>query len=213
MLVPTEPKLYHIVHADRLSRIIKDQLLWSDAQMIERDSAGTIIGMAKIKQRRLTLPLASRPGLSVGDCVPFYFCPRSVMLYVIHMANHPELEYRGGQRPIVHLEADLHQSVAWANSNERRWAFTSSNAGSYHFDDYSDIGSLNRLDWQAIEADDWRECREGKQAEFLFEGEFPWGLISRIGVHSRGIGAKVQKTLQASRHRPRVMIKPNWYYG
>jgi len=54
----------------------------------------------------------SYPDLYVGDYVPFYFCPRSIMLFIIHQANHPELDYRGGQVPIVHLQADLHTSVA-----------------------------------------------------------------------------------------------------
>ena len=94
---------------------------------------GTTIGMSHIKQRRLTYQLNSRPGLRVGDCVPFYFCPRSIMLYVIHMANSPELDYRGGQGPIVHLEADLHEAVDWAERHGRRWAFTLSNAGSRLF--------------------------------------------------------------------------------
>ncbi|MBE7527723.1 MAG: DUF4433 domain-containing protein [Burkholderiales bacterium] len=35
-------------------------------------------GVAQIKQRRLTSCLNSYPDLRVGDCVPFYFCPRSV---------------------------------------------------------------------------------------------------------------------------------------
>ena len=66
--------------------------------------------MNQIKERRLKeLTLSSHPGLHVGDCVPFYFCPRSIMLYLIYRANHPELAYRGGQKPIVHLEADLQQ--------------------------------------------------------------------------------------------------------
>ena len=90
--------------------------------------------MTGIKQRRLTeLTLSSHPGLHVGDCVPFYFCPRSVMLYLIYQGNHPELTYRGGQGPIIHLEADLHATVAWAVGAGRRWAFTLSNAGSYFF--------------------------------------------------------------------------------
>lgn len=80
------------------------------------------IGMGTIKQRRLNeLFLSSHFGLNVGDCVPFYFCPRSVMLYLIWRANDPELTYRG-QAPIVHLEADLHQTVAWAESQNLRWA-------------------------------------------------------------------------------------------
>ena len=39
-----------------------------------------------------------------------------------HLAT--ELAYRGGQGPIVHLEADLRDSVAWADQNRSRWAFT-----------------------------------------------------------------------------------------
>ena len=108
MSPPTEPKIYHIVHVDRLASIVADGCLWSDAALQRRERPGTTIGMSTIKQRRLTNPVKCRPGLNVGDCVPFYFCPRSIMLYVIHMANSPELDYRGGQGPIVHLEADLH---------------------------------------------------------------------------------------------------------
>jgi hypothetical protein len=43
--------------------------------------------------------------------VPFYFCPRSLMLFVIYRQNHPDLAYRDGQEPIVHQEADLHEVV------------------------------------------------------------------------------------------------------
>ena len=68
--------------------------------------------MYGIKQRRRSLTLNSYPRLRVGECVPFYFCPRSIMLYAIFRANLPELSYRGGQVPIVHLEADLRQTVA-----------------------------------------------------------------------------------------------------
>ncbi len=106
-----------------------------DAAVMANQTAGTTIGMNNIKQRRLKeLMLASHPDLHVGDCVPFYFCPRSIMLFIIRQANHPELDYRGGQGPIVHLQADLHASVAWAHQQNRRWAFTASNAGSRYFE-------------------------------------------------------------------------------
>ncbi len=95
--VPSHPKIYHIAHVDRLPSIVADGFLWCDAEVIRREPAGTTIGMSSIKQRRLTLPLSSYPDLHVGDCVPFYFCPRSVMLYLIHRGNHPELDYRGGK--------------------------------------------------------------------------------------------------------------------
>jgi hypothetical protein len=212
MPISAEPKIYHIVHVDRLPSIIADGFLWCDAEAVQRLPPGTTIGMKNIKQRRLTNRLISRPGLRVGDCVPFYFCPRSVMLYILHMDNLPELSYHGGQEPIVHLEADLRKTVAWAEKHGRRWAFTLSNAGATYFEDRCDLARLGEIDWSAVQATDWRRRKEGKQAEFLVEHQFPWKLISRIGVHSHPVYRRAKGALEAATHKPPVAIKRNWYY-
>lgn len=117
MTPPAEAKIYHITHVDNLPGILADGGLVSDPTMIGRGGAIATIGMSSIKQRRLALPVDCHPGDQVGDYVPFYFCPRSIMLFVIHCANHPELTYRGGQGPIIHLEADLNEVVAWAEAH------------------------------------------------------------------------------------------------
>ena len=213
MPIPAEPKIYHIVHVDRLPSIISDGWLWCDAEVIRRSPPGTTIGMNGIKQRRLNeLTLTNHPDLHVGDCVPFYFCPRSIMLYLIHQANHHEMVYRGGQGPIVHLEADLRQTVAWAEARGQRWAYTLSNAGAYYFEDRCDLAQLGEIDWNAVQAMDWRQCKEGKQSEFLIERQFPWELVSRIGVWSQQVYGQVTTALQSVVHKPRIEIKPDWYY-
>ena len=168
--------------------------------------------MADIKARRARRSLRSHPELHVGDCVPFYFCPRSVMLYLMYRDNHPGLTYHGGQDPIVHLEADLHEAVNWAERADRRWAFTASNAGSFYFEDWCDLGDLDRVDWSAVEARDWRDKKEGKQAEFLMESSFPWPLISRVGVHSAPVRRQAVQALTRVEHVPRVEVKRDWYY-
>jgi hypothetical protein len=210
--IPDEPKIYHIVHVDRLASIIADGL-WCDAEVVRRAPPGTTIGMDAIKQRRLNeLTLASNPGLYVGECVPFYFCPRSIMLYLIYQGNNPDLTYRGGQGPIIHLESDLKQTVEWAETQGQRWAFTLGNAGTRYFEDRSDLNQLGEIDWNAVNARDWRGCKEGKQAEFLIEHQFPWELISRIGAQSRTTYDQVLTVLQGVAHKPVVEIKPEWYY-
>ncbi len=213
MPIPKRPKIYHIVHVNRLPSIIKSGCLWSDSEVERRKLLGTNIGMNNIKHRRLNeLTLASHPQLYVGDCVPFYFCPRSIMLYMIHQANNPELDYHRGQKPIIHLEADLFDMVNWANNNNRCWALTTSNAGSRYFEDFSELDRLDKIDWDAVITTNWRDCKEGKQAEFLIEKSFPIDLLTRIGVYSNKIMDKVQMAITAVMHKPFVEIKREWYY-
>jgi hypothetical protein len=129
---PARPKLYHITHVDNLRAIAAGGEILSDAAMIARGGPVQAVGMSGIKRRRVEeLEVERHPGTKVGDYVPFYFCPRSVTLYVIHCANHPELTYCGGQQPIAHLEADLHAVIQWAERSGERWAFSLSDAGAY----------------------------------------------------------------------------------
>lgn len=210
--VPNDPRIYHIVHVDRLASIVANGLL-CDAEVIRRALPGTTIGMNKIKQRRLKeLTLASHPGLYVGECVPFYFCPRSVMLYLISQGKDQDLAYRGGQDSIIHLESDLKQTVQWAQAQDLRWAFTLGNAGSRYFEDRCDLAQLSEIDWNAVAANSWSNRKEGKQAEFLVERQFPWHLISRIGVRTRRTYDEVLKVQAGLAHKPIVEIKPQWYY-
>lgn len=212
--IPAAPKIYHIVHIDKLPLILAAGGLLSDSVMNQKSNAGTVIGIADIKSRRQALPVGCHPGLSVGQCVPFSFCPRSVMLYVIWKANHPSLAYRGGQGPIIHLEADLHEVIAWAKLNGRQWAFSLSNAGAAYTEFRSDVADLGEINWAAVSAANFQpsEIQHGKQAEFLLRDSFPWSLIRRIGVHSQGIGQQVVLAMASNKHRPPVRIVASWYY-
>ena len=95
--IPDNPKIYHIVHVDKLPEILTTGGLLCDAEVLRQHAEGTTIGMSHIKSRRLNeLILSSFPDLHIGDCVPFYFCPRSIMLYLISRGNHPDLGYTDG---------------------------------------------------------------------------------------------------------------------
>ncbi len=212
--LPERPAIHHITHVENLSRILEARSLRSDRRIRDEGGPAVEIGMSDIKARRLILPVPCHPGDHVGDYVPFYFCPRSIMLYLIYMANHPELEYRGGQAPILHLRADLHTVVRWAEDNDHRWAFTLSNAGANYAEFRASLDDLTDVNWRAVAARDWRDAdvREGKQAEFLVHDSFPFELITHIGVHSARVQEQVQMVLLTQAHRPPVTVERTWYY-
>lgn len=199
---------------DRLTSIMDDGFLWSDATIREQGYEEPAIGMQTIKNRRLSLTLSSHPGLKVGSCVPFYFCYRSVMLYVLFKQSSPSLTYRGGQEPIVHLVAELSATVKWANSEGFRWGFTQSNAGSRYFKDWNHLSDLDKINWDAVNKREWSdpETKEAKQAEFLVEDRFPWHLVIGVGVHNEKVARRVRQMMHGRDHSPRVEVLRRWYY-
>lgn len=213
--IPERPKIYHITHIRNLPQIIQQGVVWSDAKRIELGLDCEIVGMSEIKRRRLEdLTVKCHPDTMVGEYVPFYWCPRSIMLFLLHRANHPDLSYRGGQEPIVHLEADLRATVTWAQGNGSRWAFSDCNAGAVYADFFARLADLDKINWTAVDARDWRgqALREGKQAEFLLYESFPWHLVERIGVQNDKIKMEADGVLQRALHQPPVSVERTWYY-
>ena len=158
--------------------------------------------------------MTCHPGTRVGEYVPFYFCPRSIMLYILHRGNHPDITYRQGQKPIVHLQADLFDTIAWAQVHSVRWAFSTVNAGSRYAEFFYDVADLKQINWDAVAEDDFRspETKEGKQAEFLVFESFPWHLVEKVGVMDAEIASKASLAICAASHHPMVNIERTWYF-
>ena len=214
--MPKNPKIYHITHVNNLEGILERGGLLSDALMIQEGGPAQAIGMSKIKRRRLEeIEVTCHPGTKVGEYVPFYYCPRSVMLYILHRGNHQEVGYTGGQEPIIHLEADLNSAVEWAKDSGTKWALSFSNAGAYVVEFGCDESDFHRLDWSAIFATDFRESdvKERKQAEFLVHEFFPFESISRIGVYNNEIRNRVIEILcRYGLAGVEVQVIKGWYY-
>lgn len=214
MTKPVEEQLiFHITHVDNLPAILADGCLWSDAEVLKRPNKRTVIGFDTIKKRRLQeLPVKCHSKTLVGQYVPFYFCPRSPMLYVIHKRS-PELSYNGGQDRIIHLVSCVGMAIDAAE--KRPWAFTDGNAGATYTSFSNDLTKFDDfVDKNAIRAHYWSDpaIKERKQAEFLVHHSFPWTSFFGIGVLSDKVAKEVQQHLSTQGHRPEVVVKPEWYY-
>lgn len=207
-------KIYHITHIDNLPGIVQSGF-WSDARRLKSELDCKIVGINTIKKRRLTeYQIGCHPGTFVGEYVPFFFCPRSVMLYLLHKGNHVDLSYSGGQGPILHLQADLEDVVAWADSVGRKWAVSTGNAGAKYAQFDCSLAPLKHWNWDNINSTDFRDpvVKEAKQSEFLVHDSLPWKCIERVGVISSSMASRVQSVLADASHLPSVGIQLDWYY-
>lgn len=207
MTAPDDPAIYHLTHLDNLAGIIRQGHLWSDAECSRRRLAVTAIGYEHIKERRLHRPVPVAAGGFLGDYVPFHFCPRSVMLYVLHRGHST---YQGGQRPIVHLVSSVRTAVASGGP----WAFTDRHAELRYAQYFDQLDALDQVDWSAMPARYWSESevKERRQAELLVHKRYPWTAVSAIGVCDRRIRDRVARRLESADHRPAIRVEPGWYY-
>lgn len=203
--MPVDPYIFHITHVDNLAGIVGGGGLYSDSERMNRNVASTNIGHLHIKQRRLSRAVTTQAGGNLGDYVPFNFCPRSVMLYVVHKGHQ---DYAGGQESIVHLVS----KVSIATNLGKAWAFTDRHAELAHALHFDDLAKLSEVPWHTMPVQQWPAVREERQAEFLVYGFFPWTAVIEVAVMSQSTESRVIQALSGSPHRPLVTRRPAWYY-
>ena len=173
---PEDILIYHITDLANLAGIMAGAGLRSDVAM----AAGNpeVIGFAHIKERRAKeIRVDCCGNRFVGEFVPvpFYFCPRSPMLYTVNIGatGRPA----GCQRTIVHLVS----RVGTALQTGKDWAISDGNAGAFHTSFYRNLKELKNLDWKSIRATSWQGMTHQKSAEFLVADFFPWPAFHAIG--------------------------------
>lgn len=200
--------LYHITDVDNLVSIARGGLL-SDANLAANGGPPVAIGYDNIKRRRMFETRVDCAGNRfVGEFVPFYFCPRSVMLYTVNKGRTGRPE--GCQKTILHLVT----TVAAAIGTGRQWTYSDGNAGAAYPNFFDDVEGLEtNLNWAAIrERANWSPVKGEKSAEFLVADAFPWSAIVAIGCYNNEIAGRVNALCAPQRYQPRILVRPNWYY-
>ncbi len=189
-----------------LPGILKVGGLKSDCMMVNQHHAP--IGYTHIKQRRMTeIRVPCRNNRFVGEFVPFYYCPRSPMLYVVNQGTTGRPA--GCQNSILHLVS----TVAIGMAQDGDWTVSDGNAGSAYSSFYDDLeAGFAAIDWKAVRATDWRAVTNQKSAEFLVADFFPWSGIQIIGCHDSGVAEQVRGLLNKQAHQPAVQVQTGWYY-
>lgn len=211
MTAPDPIWLYHITHVEHLASIARDGL-HCDANAHVDGRLAVEIGNVSIKTGRRSRQVPVPPSGYVSDYVPFYFTPRTPMLFAIHKGN--VSTYVGGQEGIVVLcttldEVERHR-IQWVASDRnaamRRASFTSERAVLHSF-----------IDWDVIAAPYWDDFPEGgalRQAELLVHHRLPWEAVKFIGTRTAEDLKRANVALDTvvTPHRPRADVRGRWYF-
>ena len=203
--------IYHITHIKNLPSIAANGLLcYNSMQVPTREYIN--IAYQNIQDRRAATRIPCGPRGTLHDYVPFYFAPRSPMLYTIDKGNVPG--YSEGQTSVVHLvsRAEVIQTAGFT------FAFTDGHAIMAYSEFFDNLDRLDRVDWKIMKSRFWADTEEDndrkrrRQAEFLVRDCCPWELIIEIGVANPQVMDQVRESLQNFTDKPPIRVYPNWYY-
>ena len=141
------------------------------------------------------------------------------MLYLLYKRNHPELSYRGGQDPIVHLKADMREAVDWAEAKGLSWAFTAENAASASAQYYGSWDFLQQGAMGGGESEELAALQGAQAGGISGTGEIPvgadfadWGVyggdthtnheVASVSVRQNSLQSRARLVLLSSRRRP-----------
>lgn len=205
--------IYHITHYKNLSSIINHDGLFCDNASEKDEIKPVCIGHRDLKERRARHMVSISPGGFLADYVPFYFAPRSPMLYVNYKRS--VSGYTEGQKPIVHLVSSA-ESVD--NDGKLNYIFTDGHPVKRFTKFSCNLKDLDKVDWDLMKRRYWYDIDSDpdrmrrRNAEFLVQLFFPWRLITEIGVSNQEIANIVQSIVSRAVHKPQITVHCDWYY-
>lgn len=221
--IPSPTFIYHITAIDNLIPILASGRLLCKNQLANDGIDYADIAYQNIQGRRGLKSVPVGPGGTLHDYVPFYFAPRSPMLFTINNGNVEGCPYR--QDDIVHLVCTVEDVVEAGLP----YVFYDMNAATNYSTPYDDIANLDQIDWELFfefpriagycqywhskhDNPRYMQRMETRQAEFLVHNELDISLLCHVGVHTKAKQARVQALLDQYGVELTAEVQDGWYY-
>lgn len=202
---------YRITHINNLSSLLQNGIVNK-----YHSNAGNNyieIGNSEIIDVRSTTPVKISNYGMIGDYVPFYFTPKSIMLYnIITGYWHPKVPKRN-RNEISVIRCLIAELVKFP-----QWFFTDGQGNDMISNHYNNLVNLSQIDWQSIQKNDFSKS-DGDydrprryQAEFLVHRQIPLTSIESLNVYNDQVEKDVTKILNQNNINLAVNIKPKYFF-
>jgi len=209
-LNPDDARIFRITHRDNVPWLLANGLHCPNSDTCDPNFIP--IGLPDLIQRRRHRVVPIPPGGTLDDYVPFYFTPRSVMLYNIKTGCGGVIE-RANNEIVI-----LVSSLPGLAQHQIPFVFTNSHAYMNEADFFGDLEDLRHIDWPLLRSRDFRRDPDdpGKlgryQAEALAHRHVPVEALLGIACYDVSAEQAVSDAVAASGLTLQVKAVPHWYF-
>lgn len=211
---PVPTQVLHFTRVEHLPAIVAHGLL-SDARARDQGLISVEIGNTRIKSSRSMTAVPVHPRGVVADYVPFYFAPRSPMMYSIHHGRVPT--YQDGCGRLVYLVTTLE----WLQASGLEIVLTDRNAvlrvadfwnlaDGEPVDDFIDWPLMTERYWYST--DEYPDRMERRMAECLVHNRVPFDAFEVVVARDQHTANEATTLLSRARAAVHVTVRPHWYF-
>lgn len=203
--------LYHIPDFSNLESILQQGGLLANNVVKEKGIKYENIAHHNIQDRRSMKTVPLPPNGDLHDYVPFYFAPKSPMLYAIYKGQ--VAEYEKGQDQIIYLIS----RIDIIHNAGLDYVFTDGHAVMGFTDFFKNLKDLDKIDWEVMKSRYWFDTEEDpdrkrrRQAEFLVHKVVPIDILLGFAVKNDEMKQKVEAAIHKYNYDKPVAIR-HWYY-
>ena len=211
---PRPTPVFHFTRVEHLETIAASGLHCDS--LAQANGMLTIeVGDTGIKARRSRRLVPLAPGGFVGDYAPFYFAPRSPMMYSIAAGNVPT--YMDGTGQIAYLVSTIETLQQFGLDI----VLTDRNAflGYTAFARLADAEPAEDfIDWSLMQERYWNDTpeypdrKERRMAECLVHQTVPWRAFNEVVLTNEATAAHVRAFIARGGHAQEVSVRPDWYF-
>lgn len=212
-MILADTYIYRIMHIDNLEFILKAGNLtnkFSEAANPNYVGIGEAELIGKRENQTISTTDVGNEHNPSNDFLPFYFHPKSVMLYRIQTGHKVT---KRAPEDIVYVVYKLDKII-----DSVEYLFTDGHGYASFTSWYENIENLLHLDIRDIKRDQWNNTEDDpdrkrrKQAEFWVKQPMSLDCIKGIATYDDDTRKKVKEMCAYYQKKIEVKTKPNYYY-
>ncbi|MBL8875401.1 MAG: DUF4433 domain-containing protein [Phycisphaerae bacterium] len=209
-LGPEAAQIFRITHVRNVPWILAHGLHCRASKSVDPDFIS--IGSSELISKRAAHPVPIAPGGTLGEYVPFYFTPWSIMMYNIRTGYGGITKRPNGE--IVMLVSSLPRLAELGLP----FVFTNGHAymaGTEYFDTLAEI---NQVDWALLRSKNFKRDPEHPerfaryQAEALVHHHVPVEALVGIGCYDEQTASSLTEEVANRGLKTPVKAIPGWYF-
>lgn len=199
--------IFRITHIQNLAWIMDNGLHCQSSLVSDPDF--TPIGRTSLIEQRTDLPIRHKSGGNLSDYIPFYFVPKTPMLYNIVTGRGVRLRT---PEEIVVIISSIHKALGFG----AEVIFTDRAAYMETANFHHELAKLASLPWVAFNRFDFKrqvddlDAFDRYRAEALVKRHLPIQGILAIGVFRQYAEPQVNKIVRERSAAVNVVCRPHW---